>query len=58
MERLGFGYDRLREVNPRLIYASISGNFPLFLFLKTSTSNPQLADHMLGAARIWTDRAL
>jgi len=25
MERLGLGYDVLREVNPRLIYASISG---------------------------------
>ncbi|MSQ27295.1 MAG: CoA transferase [Dehalococcoidia bacterium] len=25
MERLGLGYDRLREVNPRLIYCAISG---------------------------------
>ena len=25
MERLGFGYEQLREVNPRLIYASTSG---------------------------------
>ncbi len=25
MERLGFGYDRLRRLNPRLIYCSISG---------------------------------
>ncbi|HET8576203.1 MAG TPA: CoA transferase [Methylomirabilota bacterium] len=25
MERLGFGYDRLRPLNPRLIYCSISG---------------------------------
>jgi formyl-CoA transferase len=25
MEKLGFGYDRVREVNPQIIYASISG---------------------------------
>jgi CoA:oxalate CoA-transferase len=25
LERLGLGYDRLREVNPRLIYAAVSG---------------------------------
>jgi CoA:oxalate CoA-transferase len=25
MERLGIGYDQLREVNPRLIYAAVSG---------------------------------
>jgi CoA:oxalate CoA-transferase len=25
MDRLGFGYDRLKELNPRLIYASTSG---------------------------------
>ena len=25
MERLGFGYDAVREVNPRIIYASLSG---------------------------------
>ncbi|GAA5036274.1 CaiB/BaiF CoA transferase family protein [Microbacterium fluvii] len=25
MERLGVGYDRLREVNPRLVYAALSG---------------------------------
>jgi CoA:oxalate CoA-transferase len=25
LERLGFGYDKLREVNPRLIYAAVSG---------------------------------
>lgn len=25
MERLGLGYDRLREVNPRLVYAALSG---------------------------------
>jgi formyl-CoA transferase len=25
MERLGLGYDRLREANPRLVYAAISG---------------------------------
>lgn len=25
MERLGFGYDRLREINPRVIYATIKG---------------------------------
>jgi CoA:oxalate CoA-transferase len=25
LERLGFGYDRLKEINPRLIYAAVSG---------------------------------
>ena len=25
MEKLGFGYDRIKEINPRLVYASISG---------------------------------
>ena len=25
MKRLGFGYDAVREINPRLIYCSISG---------------------------------
>src|SRR5438132_313990 len=25
MERLGLGYDKLRELNPRLIYAAVSG---------------------------------
>jgi CoA:oxalate CoA-transferase len=25
LERLGLGYDRLREVNPRLVYAAVSG---------------------------------
>jgi crotonobetainyl-CoA:carnitine CoA-transferase CaiB-like acyl-CoA transferase len=25
MERLGFGYDRLKELNPRIIYAALSG---------------------------------
>jgi crotonobetainyl-CoA:carnitine CoA-transferase CaiB-like acyl-CoA transferase len=25
MERLGFGYDKLRKGNPRLVYCSISG---------------------------------
>lgn len=25
MEKLGFGYDKLKEVNPRLIYAAVSG---------------------------------
>jgi CoA:oxalate CoA-transferase len=25
LDRLGFGYERLREVNPRLIYAAVSG---------------------------------
>ena len=25
MDRLGFGYERLREINPRVIYCAISG---------------------------------
>jgi len=25
MEKLGFGYDRIKEINPKLVYASISG---------------------------------
>lgn len=31
MNRLGLGYDRLKEANSRLIYATISGKDLLFL---------------------------
>lgn len=27
MDRMGLGYDKLKELNPRLIYASLSGMY-------------------------------
>jgi hypothetical protein len=47
IERLGFGYDVVREINPRIIYAQVKGfgqDGPYKSFLSTSVSSPVKAN--------------
>ena len=46
MERLDLGYDRLKEENPGLIYASISGKDPPFVLYSGLSEESQRIENM------------
>lgn len=63
MERLGFGYDRLRSVNPKVVYASISGfghspsphaNDPAFAILAEMQGGIAVESRHPGEPPVWT----
>ena len=54
MERLGIGYDVLNEINPRIIYAALSG-FGQFGPYKERASYATIAEAMSGHTRLTGD---